>query len=73
MEFESFNEGTLLYVGLAVGETAKVDDLLATIGPEGVADVNAVADNFTAVSAASESVDETILSQSNRNNKNNSC
>ena len=58
MEFESFNEGTLLYTGLAVGETAKVDDLLAIIGPEGT-DVNAVADNFTAVSAASEPVKET--------------
>lgn len=58
MEFESFNEGTLLYTGLAVGETAKVDDLLAIIGPEGT-DVNAVADNFTAVSAASEPVEET--------------
>ncbi len=58
MEFESFNEGTLLYTGLAVGETAKVDDLLAIIGPEGT-DVNAVADNFTAVSAASEAVEET--------------
>ena len=58
MEFESFNEGTLLYTELAVGETAKVDDLLAIIGPEGT-DVNAVADNFTAVSAASEPVEET--------------
>ncbi len=58
MEFESFNEGTLLYTGLAVGETAKVDDLLAIIGPVGT-DVNAVADNFTAVSAASEPVEET--------------
>ncbi|MGB0770045.1 MAG: pyruvate dehydrogenase complex dihydrolipoamide acetyltransferase [Flavobacteriaceae bacterium] len=58
MEFESFNEGTLLYTGLAVGETAKVDDLLAIIGPEGT-DVSAVADNFTAVSAASEPVEET--------------
>lgn len=58
MEFESFNEGTLLYTGLAVGETAKVDDLLAIIGPEGT-DVNAVADNFTAVSAPSEPVEET--------------
>ena len=57
MEFESFNEGTLLYTGLAVGETAKVDDLLAIIGPEGT-DVNAVADNFTAVSSASEPVEE---------------
>ncbi len=58
MEFESFNEGTLLYTGLAVGETAKVDDLLAIIGPEGT-DVSAVADNFTAVSAPSEPVEET--------------
>ena len=58
MEFESFNEGTLLYTGLTVGETAKVDDLLAIIGPEGT-DVSAVADNFTAVSAASEPVEET--------------
>ena len=33
MEFESFNEGTLLYTGLNVGDTAKVDDLLAIIGP----------------------------------------
>jgi len=57
MEFESFNEGTLLYTGLAVGETAKVDDLLAIIGPEGT-DVSAVADNFTAVSAASEPIEE---------------
>ncbi len=58
MEFESFNEGTLLYTGLAIGETAKVDDLLAIIGPEGT-DVSAVADNFTAVSAPSEPVEET--------------
>ena len=33
MEFESFNEGTLLHVGLSVGDSAKVDDLLAIIGP----------------------------------------
>jgi len=58
MEFESFNEGTLLYTGLTVGETAKVDDLLAIIGPEGT-DVSAVADNFTAVSEPSEPVEET--------------
>ena len=72
MEFESFNEGTLLFTGLAVGETAKVDDLLAIIGPEGT-DVNAVADNFTAVSAASEPVEETTPPKSNRNTKNSSC
>lgn len=46
MEFESFNEGTLLYIGLAVGESAKVDDLLAIIGPEGT-DVSNLAQNFS--------------------------
>ncbi|MEX1381768.1 biotin/lipoyl-containing protein, partial [Lutibacter sp.] len=35
MEFESFNEGTLLYIGLQNGETAPVDSLLAIIGEEG--------------------------------------
>ncbi|WP_066224363.1 pyruvate dehydrogenase complex dihydrolipoamide acetyltransferase [Formosa haliotis] len=45
MEFESFNSGTLLYVGLKEGETAKVDSLLAIIGPAGT-DVSAVASNF---------------------------
>ncbi len=35
MEFESFYEGTLLHVGIAEGETANVDALLAIIGDEG--------------------------------------
>ena len=35
MEFESFNEGTLLYIGIQEGETSKVDTLLAIIGEEG--------------------------------------
>ena len=47
MEFESFNEGTLLYIGLQEGESANVDDLLAIIGPAGT-DVSAVAANFSA-------------------------
>lgn len=45
MEFESFNSGTLLFVGLKEGETAKVDSLLAIIGPKGT-DVSNVASNF---------------------------
>jgi len=32
MEFESFHEGTLLHIGIAEGETANVDALLAIIG-----------------------------------------
>jgi pyruvate dehydrogenase E2 component (dihydrolipoamide acetyltransferase) len=45
MEFESFNEGTLLYIGLQEGETAPVDSLLAIIGDAGT-DVTAVASGF---------------------------
>jgi pyruvate dehydrogenase E2 component (dihydrolipoamide acetyltransferase) len=35
MEFESFNSGTLLHIGIPEGETAPVDSLLAIIGKEG--------------------------------------
>ncbi|MGO4920538.1 2-oxo acid dehydrogenase subunit E2 [Maribacter spongiicola] len=35
MEFESFNEGTLLHIGIQEGDTAPVDSLLAIIGDEG--------------------------------------
>ena len=35
MEFESFHEGTLLHIGIAEGETANVDSLLAIIGEKG--------------------------------------
>jgi len=35
MEFESFNEGTLLYIGLKEGVSAPVDSLLAIIGEKG--------------------------------------
>ncbi|MFT7898336.1 pyruvate dehydrogenase complex dihydrolipoamide acetyltransferase [Tenacibaculum ascidiaceicola] len=35
MEFESFNEGTLLHIGVQEGESAPVDSLLAIIGDAG--------------------------------------
>ena len=35
MEFESFNEGVLLHIGIEEGKTAPVDTLLAIIGEEG--------------------------------------
>ncbi len=35
MEFESFYSGTLLKIGIQEGESAKVDALLAIIGPKG--------------------------------------
>jgi pyruvate dehydrogenase E2 component (dihydrolipoamide acetyltransferase) len=46
MEFESFNAGTLLAIGIKEGETAPVDSLLAIIGPEGT-DISGVADVFS--------------------------
>ena len=45
MEFESFNSGTLLFVGLQQGETAPVDSVLAIIGPEGT-DIAGIAENY---------------------------
>ncbi|MFH6972886.1 pyruvate dehydrogenase complex dihydrolipoamide acetyltransferase [Flavobacterium petrolei] len=45
MEFESFNEGTLLYVGIEEGNTAPVDSLLAIIGPAGT-DISGIAENY---------------------------
>jgi len=47
MEFESFNEGTLLYIGIQEGESAPIDSLLAIIGPEGT-DISGVASGYTA-------------------------
>ncbi len=35
MEFESFYSGTLLYIGIDVGQSAKVDSILAIIGEKG--------------------------------------
>lgn len=45
MEFESFYEGTLLYIALQEGESSPVDDLLAIIGPKGT-DVDQVLKNL---------------------------
>lgn len=53
MEFESFQSGTLLHVGLKEGESAKVDALLAIIGPAGT-DVSGLASGFTPGVAAAE-------------------
>src|SRR6185503_20038842 len=35
MEFESFQEGTLLHIGAEKGQTVKVDGVIAVIGKEG--------------------------------------
>ncbi|SHM80968.1 pyruvate dehydrogenase complex dihydrolipoamide acetyltransferase [Flavobacterium chilense] len=54
MEFESFNAGTLLYIGIQEGNTAPVDSLLAIIGPAGT-DISGIADNYTAGGATTTS------------------
>ena len=51
MEFESFNEGTLLYIGIEAGQTAPIDSLLAIIGPAGT-DVSGIAGGFAAGGSA---------------------
>jgi pyruvate dehydrogenase E2 component (dihydrolipoamide acetyltransferase) len=45
MEFESFNTGTLLYIGIQEGVSAPVDSVLAIIGPAGT-DVSGIAENY---------------------------
>lgn len=51
MEFESFNAGTLLYIGVNEGQSAPVDSVLAIIGPEGT-DVTGIAENYKKGGAA---------------------
>ncbi len=58
MEFEAFDAGTLLYIGIQEGESAPVDSVLAIIGPEGT-DVSGVAENSSKDGdASSESKEE---------------
>ena len=55
MEFESFHEGTLLHIGIAEGDGAPVDTLLAIIGEEGE-DISALLNG-----AAPSNVEETVV------------
>jgi pyruvate dehydrogenase E2 component (dihydrolipoamide acetyltransferase) len=58
MEFESFNEGTLLYIGIKEGETAPIDSLLAIIGNEGE-DISALIAGGATAAPASEAAPAT--------------
>ena len=62
MEFESFQSGFLLYIGLQVGESAKVDDLLAIIGPEGVS-VTQLVDNFGKNNSSVDKIEEPVAKE----------
>ena len=61
MEFESFHEGTLLYIGINVGETAKVDSLLAVIG-DANSDYKTAVDNFGLNPVLVDKTDQTDVS-----------
>ena len=56
MEFESFYEGTLLYIGIQEGETSPVDVLLAVIGEEDE-DISAI------INASPETVIEETITE----------
>ncbi len=53
MEFESFNEGTLLHIGVDVGGSAPVDSLLAIVGNAGT-DVSALVEAHKSGSLSKE-------------------
>jgi len=67
MEFESFQSGNLLYIGIKEGESAKVDALLAIIGPKGT-DVSEISKNFKAGSSSASS-SETKKEESSKEEK----
>jgi len=56
MEFESFNAGTLLKIGIQEGQTASVDSLLAIIGPAGT-DVSGITGKEGSAPAAEAKAD----------------
>ena len=62
MEFESFNAGTLLYIGVEEGGSAPVDTILAVLGPAGT-DVSDVVANFKVGGSSEESTKEEVKSE----------
>ena len=47
MEFESFQEGVLLHIGVEKGQTAPVDSILAILGEKGEDIENLLNEDFT--------------------------
>ena len=64
MEFESFNEGTLLHIGVQEGETSPVDALLAIIGDEGE-DISGILNGASTEETPQEVVQEETTVKSN--------
>ncbi|MDF4223273.1 2-oxo acid dehydrogenase subunit E2 [Maribacter sp. M208] len=63
MEFESFNEGTLLHIGIKEGDTAPVDSLLAIIGDEGE-DISSLINGVGEASTSEDSSEEASATES---------
>lgn len=55
MEFESFNAGTLLFIGINEGQSAPVDSVLAIIGPAGT-DITGIAENYKKAGASAPTI-----------------
>ncbi|WP_396141419.1 2-oxo acid dehydrogenase subunit E2 [Flavobacterium sp.] len=70
MEFESFNAGTLLFIGINEGQSAAVDSVLAIIGPAGT-DITGIAENYknggTSVQGVTPSAGEVTQQPSTEN------
>ena len=64
MEFESFNEGTLLHIGVQEGETSPVDVLLAIIGDEGE-DISGILNGASAEEEPKEVAQEDTTTKTN--------
>ncbi len=65
MEFESFNEGTLLHIGVQEGESAPVDTLLAIIGDKGE-DISGLLNGATAATESTTTESETPAKETNK-------
>lgn len=68
MEFESFNSGTLLYIGVQEGESAPVDSILAVIGKEGT-DISGVVENFGKGGEKTEPKSVAVQEENTKENK----
>lgn len=66
MEFESYNSGTLLHIGIQEGETAAVDSLLAVIGKEGEDISNLISENTMTTESHSETTVEPKTTNNNQ-------
>ena len=69
MEFESFNEGELLYVGIQEGGTAPVDTLLAIIGKKGEDISSFISKSETETETSGKNVGDKLTSEVKETNE----